>query len=85
MRLHVMIEIQKIPKKEIEELMRISRGKSRRASECEHEGKINPFDGCEFCGETFLFVSLDLWKRLQHLEEFKKLDPTVLLEGSDTK
>lgn len=63
------IHLNDIPKEEWEEAIRRIRGKSRRSSDCKHEGKIHPMDGCEFCGDMIVRISYDLFKRLRKLGE----------------
>ncbi len=66
-----------IPKEQWEELLRISRGKERRESECEHEGKLSAIDGCEFCGDRILIVPFHVYKALMSGEDFKTIKKLV--------
>jgi len=68
-----MVELSDIPKEQWEELIRVSRGKSRRSSDCAHEGKID-FDGCEFCGDAIVRISPELYKRMMDISNQKFKD-----------
>lgn len=66
-----MTNIEDIPIKEWEELIRVSSGKRRIESECKHEGIINAIDGCEFCGASIIKIPGSLIKQLHRLSEYK--------------